>query len=400
MEISTEVLHGDCLDIIKTMPDSKIDMVYLDPPFYTQRKHILAARSGNQSYSFEDRWLSMLEYASYMHERLSEIRRVLKQTGSVFFHCDRTASHIARLLLDDVFGSRNFQSEIIWSYKRWSNSARKLLPAHQTILFYSKGNDFKFNAIFTEYSPTTNLDQILQKRSRDSRNKSVYALDENGDVQYGGSKRGVPLSDVWEIPFLNPKAKERTGYPTQKPILLLERIVQISTDEGDTVLDPFCGSGTTLLAANILKRSAIGIDISEEAVKLTQERLAAPVKTESKLLKNGIDSYNTANGDALALLGEIPHTPVHRNSGIDAFLVETYQGSPIPVRVQRLGESLEIAVFSLYNAAKTKNIKRMILVAIEEQPALFPMDIPKEVKIVDSTALSINKLIQNMSIKA
>ncbi|GAI03221.1 unnamed protein product, partial [marine sediment metagenome] len=261
---------------------------------------------------------------------------------------------IARLILDDVFGAKCFQSEIIWSYRRWSNSARKLLPAHQTILFYSKGRDFKFNTIFTGYSPTTNVDQILQRRSRDDSNKSVYARDQNGNVVYGGRKRGVPLSDVWEIPFLNPKAKERTGYPTQKPILLLEQIIRLSTDEGDVVLDAFCGSGTTLVAATLLGRSAIGIDISEQAVELTRRRLAEPVKTESKLLKNGLQSYKTANHHALALLNGISYTPVQRNNGIDAFLAETYQGVPIPLRVQRDGETVAEAASALYRAAMTK----------------------------------------------
>lgn len=106
-------------------------------------------------------------------------------------------------------------------------------------------------------------------------------------------KRGVPLSDVWEIPFLNPKAKERVGYPTQKPIELLERIIKISTDEGDTILDPFCGSGTTLVAAKLTDRKGIGIDINPEAVKISKQRLQNPFKTESKVLQVGADAYKT-----------------------------------------------------------------------------------------------------------
>jgi site-specific DNA-methyltransferase (adenine-specific) len=329
-------------------------------------------------------------------ERLRELHRVLKSTGSIFFHCDKTASHIGRFILDDAFGMECFQSEIIWSYRRWSNSARKLLPAHQTILFYSKGRDFKFNTIRTGYSPTTNVDQILQRRSRDNSNKSVYARDESGAVVYGGSKRGVPLSDVWEIPFLNPKAKERTGYPTQKPILLLEQIIRLTTDEGDVVLDPFCGSGSTLVAATLLQRSAIGIDISEEAVKLTRRRLAEPVKTESNLLKNGLDSYKSANSDALSLLNGISHTPVQRNNGIDAFLAETYEGVPIPVRVQRHDETVAEAASALHKAAKTKTAQRMILVATEDVPSLLEMEIPDEVQVVSSAALSINRILRSM----
>jgi len=303
---------------------------------------------------------------------------------------------VARLILDDVFGEEHFQSEIIWSYRRWSNSARKLLPAHQTILFYSKSTDFKFNTILTDYSPTTNVDQILQRRSRDESNKSIYARDQNGEVVYAGAKRGVPLSDVWEVPFLNPKAKERTGYPTQKPILLLERIIQLATDEGDLVIDPFCGSGTTLVAATLLGRSAIGIDISKEAVELTRRRLAEPVKTDSNVLKNGVESYKNADSEVLSLLNGIPHTPVQRNNGIDAFLEATFLGVPIPVRVQRNGESIGEAVSALYKAASSKRAARMIMIAIEDQPSLFEMEMPAGVILVSSAALSITKVLKKM----
>lgn len=392
--MGTDVYHGDCMKILGNVSADTADLVYLDPPFFTQRKQRLSAPDRSIEYSFDDRWNSISEYASFLTERLKEFHRVLKPTGSIFFHCDRNASHIARLILDDVFGEKCFQSEIIWSYKRWSNAARKLLQAHQTILFYSKGKDFKFNRIFTDYSPTTNIDQILQKRSRDNSNKSVYSRDDNGSIVYGGSKRGVPLSDVWEIPFLNPKAKERTGYPTQKPIILLERIILLATDEKDVVLDPFCGSGSTLVAAKLLGRSAMGIDISEEAVNLTRSRLAEPVKTESNLLKKGLDSYRTANSSALALLSGISHTPVQRNKGIDAFLSEVYKGLPIPVRVQRCGETIGEAAFALYNAGKSKELRRMILVATEDTPSLLEMEVPEGVQVISSAALSISRILQ------
>ena len=397
--MNVDVYCGDCMEVLRRFPTAKADLIYLDPPFFTQRKQKLSTRDRSTEFSFDDRWNSISEYASFLTERLGELHRVLKPTGSIFFHCDKTASHIARLILDDVFGVKHFQSEIIWSYRRWSNSARKLLPAHQTILFYSKEATFKFNVIRTSYSPTTNVDQILQRRSRDDSNKSVYARDENGNVVYGGNKQGVPLSDVWEIPFLNPKARERTGYPTQKPLLLLEQIIRLVTDEGDVVLDPFCGSGTTLVAAKLLARSAIGIDVSEEAVELTRRRLAAPVRTESHLLKKGIDSYKTASSQALALLNGIAHTPVQRSNGIDAFLEETYRGVPIPVRVQRHGETVAEAALALYKAAKTKKAQRMIVVAIEDTPSLLESTIPEGVQIIPSAVLSISRFLQDLRCK-
>ncbi len=392
----TEVYLGDCLEILRSWPAERADLIYLDPPFFTQREQKLSARDRSTEFSFDDRWKSITHYASFLHDRIAEIKRVLKSTGSLFFHCDKTASHVARLILDDVFGEERFQSEIIWSYRRWSNSAHKLLPAHQTILFYSKEKDFKFNTILTEYSPTTNIDQILQRRSRDKANKSVYARDQNGEIIYAGIKRGVPLSDVWDIPFLNPKAKERTGYPTQKPILLLERIIQIATDEGDLVLDPFCGSGTTLVTAVLLGRSAIGIDISKEAVELTRQRLAEPVKTDSHLLKNGVESYKNADSEALSVLNGIPYAPVQRNNGIDVFLEATFRNVPIPVRVQRQGETIADAVGALYKAARSKNAERMIIIAIDDQQCLLETGLPKGVIVVPSVALSIDKNLREM----
>ena len=393
--MKSEVFQNDCLDILRKSNAEMADLVYLDPPFFTQRKHTLKTRDRSTEISFDDRWDSIKEYVSFLHERLHEMHRVLKPTGSIFFHCDRTASHVARGLLDQVFGEQHFQSEIIWTYKRWSNSATKLLPAHQTILFYTKTNMFRFNKIFTDYSPTTNVDQILQRRSRDESNKSVYQRDENGNIVYSGTKKGVPLSDVWDIPFLNPKAKERTGYPTQKPILLLERIIRLVTNEADTVIDPFCGSGTTLVAAMLLNRSAVGIDISGEAVDLTRRRLAEPVKTESNLLKNGADSYKNANFDALSLLNGIPHTPVQRSNGIDAFLIQTYEGVPIPVRVQRHGETIMEAACELHKSARSKEAKRMILIATEDQPSLLPPEIPTDILVVPSAALEIARSLDS-----
>jgi site-specific DNA-methyltransferase (adenine-specific) len=390
---------GDCLDILPTLQGEHIDLVYVDPPFGTQRQHRLSTRDRTKEYSFDDRWNSLLEYSDFLLERLRVLHRMLTTTGSIFFHCDKTASHIARFLLDDVFGATNFRSEIIWHYKRWSNSARSLLPAHQTIFFYSKTEDYKFNTILTEYSPTTNIDQILQKRSRDKANKSVYARDQESNIIYNGAKKGVPLSDVWHIPFLNPKAKERTGYPTQKPIQLLQRIIELVTDPGDVVLDPFCGSGTALVAAQSLSRQAIGVDNSEEAIVLTKQRLKQPIITESNLIKNGLEFYRNSDVESLSLLKGIPHIPVHRNNGIDAFLKATCNGVPIPVRVQKPGESVFEAARALHNAANSKNAGLMILIVTDDKPVLFPEStLPDSVLIINSVELNIKRLLEKLKI--
>ncbi|MBI3177408.1 MAG: site-specific DNA-methyltransferase, partial [Chloroflexi bacterium] len=284
------ILRGDCLVHLPQLGDASIQLVYLDPPFFTQKEHTLRTRDNSNEYSFGDRWASLDDYISFMREALTHCKRILKSSGSVFLHCDKSASHHLRVLLDEVFGSENFQSDIIWAYKRWSNSKKGLLNAHQTIYFYSKTADLKFNTTLTDYSLTANIDQILQSTARNEFGKAVYQRDENGDTVMGPEKRGVPLSDVWNIPFLNPKAKERVGYPTQKPVLLLERIIAISTDKGDCVLDPFCGSGTTLVAAKLLGRDYIGIDISTDAIRLSENRLFEPIRTESDVLALGEDS--------------------------------------------------------------------------------------------------------------
>ena len=203
------IINKDCLEAMKELKSDSIDMIYLDPPFFTQREQKLSDSNGKE-YRFADRWKSREEYLDYMEVRLIEMHRILKPEGNIFLHCDTSASHYLRILLDRVFGDKNFRSEIIWSYKRWSNSQRGLIPNHQTILYYSKTGDYKFHTIFKDYSPTTNIDQILQERERNG-GKSVYKKDKNGDVVSAKAKKGVPLSDVWEIPFLNPKAKERTS---------------------------------------------------------------------------------------------------------------------------------------------------------------------------------------------
>ncbi len=183
------VLLGDCLEQLKTLHDDTVDLIYLDPPFFTQRIHKQKTRDNTKEYSFEDNWDSIKDYTNYIKQRLIECKRVLKETGSIFLHCDKSASHYLRVVLDEVFGMENFQSEIIWAYKRWSNSKIGLLNNHQNIYFYSKTKDFKFNMLYTDYSVTTNVDQILQERIRNEDSKSVYKTDENGKAIIGKKKR-------------------------------------------------------------------------------------------------------------------------------------------------------------------------------------------------------------------
>ena len=358
-----DVLCGDCLDVLNGQAPNSVDLVYLDPPFFTQKEQRLKSRDGAVEYAFNDTWDTVSEYRQYIQDRLVKCHRVLRDTGSLFLHCDRSASHHLRIALDEVFGADNFQSEIIWTYRRWSNAKKGLLNAHQVIFFYSKTDAFKFRPMYEAYSPATNVDQILQERVRDARGKAVYRTDADGNCVLAKEKRGVPLSDVWEIPYLNPKAKERVGYPTQKPILLLEKIIALTTDPGDLVLDPFCGSGTTLVAAKLLGRKYLGIDQKREATLLSERRLANPIRTDSELLRKGVGAYRNQDEATLKILEQVGAVVVQRNKGIDGF-VRTQHGL-IPLKVKKPFEAFEEAKNRLLKASLKNNYPQQMLLVLD-----------------------------------
>lgn len=381
------ILQNDCLIELKKIDNKLIDLIYLDPPFFTQRIHKQWDRENTQQCTFEDLWDGIEEYKEYLRVRIKECHRILKDTGSIFLHCDRSAAHHLRIVLDEIFGPENFQSDIVWSYKRWSNGKKGLLNNHQVIYFFSKTPQFKFHTIYGDYSPTTNIDQIVQERMRDERGKTRYKTDENGNFVISNNKKGVPLSDVWEIPYLNPKAKERSGYPTQKPILLLERIISLVTNEGDLVLDPFCGSGTTLIAAKLLKRKYLGIDKSKAAVDISLKRLENPFKTESSLLVKGKEAYLNKNENMLGILKKIDAIPVQRNQGIDGFLRDHQFTKPVPVKIQRENESLNEAISKLVKAsAKNGYTKKIVIERNQAKSELF------EIKITDPDLLCVRDI--------
>jgi site-specific DNA-methyltransferase (adenine-specific) len=389
---TNRIILGNCIEKLQEIPTNKVDLVYFDPPFFTQKKHSLSNRDNSKTFAFDDKYESLDDFLMIIEKALIECKRVLKNTGSVFLHCDKTASHNIRIVLDKIFGKENFQSEIVWSYKRWSNAKKGLLNSHQIIFFYSKTDDFKFNTQYTDYSATTNLDQILQDRERNENGKSIYKKDENGNVVIGKEKKGVPLSDVWDIPYLNPKAKERTGYPTQKPVLLLNQILNISTDEGDLVLDPFCGSGTTCVSAKSLKRNYIGIDISSDAVELANSRLQEMVISESHLLNKGINEYLEKTEKELAILQNLNAFPVQRNSGIDGFLKEHFEGMPVPVKIQAQYETIEDAIEKLERASSGKNYFMKIVIQTKETGVSRLFNFQSDVEIIKSLELQTKDL--------
>ncbi len=386
------VIYGDSVQKLNELPDDFVNLVYLDPPFFSQKTHSLISSSENRKYEFDDKFSSKEEYLSLIGNVLAESKRILKNDGSIFLHCDRYASHYLREELDKIFGEKNFQSEIIWIYKRWSNSKKGLLNAHQNIYFYSKTDNFKFNRFYTNYSLSTNVDQILQERMRNENGKSEYKKDSSGQIVQAKDKKGVPLSDVWEIPYLNPKAKERCGYPTQKPVKLLQRIIELVTDQNDIVVDPFCGSGTTCVAAKSLDRKFIGIDKNPDAVDLAKKRLEEMIISESGVLQNGIESYSEKSDFENELLSLLNAIPVQRNKGIDGFIKNN--GELIPVKIQKENETIDDAIKSMEYAVRNKNFPIKILVQTNEKQNNMLFKKETDVKVVKFLNLQIQNILQ------
>jgi len=212
-----------------------------------------------------------MAYLCMMMPRLIELKRVLKRTGSIYLHCDPTASAYIRLMLNSVFGEEQFRNEIYWYYyNKIHDSRKKLFPrATDTIFFFAKDVDSEFVFNQLKEKRDTPFKQLARKKVG---GKMINARDEQGNLIYR-MKEDRTLDNVWRIPCLQPASQERLGYPTQKPIALLRRIIEASTKPGDVVLDPFCGCGTTVEAAQHMERSWIGIDITNYAVSVIEERL-------------------------------------------------------------------------------------------------------------------------------
>ncbi len=362
--MKTNVLYfGDNLEILRNrdyFPDGCVDLIYLDPPFNSKKDYniLFKENSGVESEAqikaFTDSWHwtpaaqntyediyqhgptrvgkligalhdalghnDVMAYLVMMTARLIELHRVLKSTGSLYLHCDPTASHYLKLVLDQIFGVTNFRNEIVWQRTNAHNMRTKgYVRSNDILFFYTKTETFTFNAQFTAYSPqqlkrykadkngrlytgqdltfsTGNPNRQFEWRgTKPASNRSWGAsyeqlekwyaegrilLKKDGTPRLDGLKvyldetKGIPLSTNWtDIPRLRNTTSERLGYDTQKPLALLERIIQASSNEGDIVLDPFCGCGTAVVAAQKLKRRWIGIDITHLAINLMRNRL-------------------------------------------------------------------------------------------------------------------------------
>ena len=297
-----KLILGDNLEIMRQMDENSIDLIYLDPPFFSNRNYEVIWGDDGEKRSFIDRWSGGIDhYITWLFERVKIMHRLLKPTGSIFLHCDWHANAYIRVdILDKIFGFSNFNSEIIWvrSFGTGSSKggANKIPVNVDTIFFYSKDkSDFTFNVQKRPLNEGAikRYDKIDGDGRRyfwaDMRTYSQERLDElleRGEAKispnaknprykkYFDEAEGTPLDTLWsDIEFIGTKSKERIGYPTQKPVALLERIIKMATNVGDTVLDPFVGGGTTVAVADKLNRQWIGIDQSTMAVKVSELRL-------------------------------------------------------------------------------------------------------------------------------
>jgi DNA modification methylase len=232
-----EVVRGDCLAVLQRLPSGTVDLAYVDPPFNTGR----TLSAANAAYC--DTWPSLEAYLAFLRPRLEAVHRALKPAGSILLHCDWRSSHHLRLLLDELFGASGFVNHLIWSYGLGGSSPRRFARKHDDVLFYAKGSDYFFEPPLVPATSNRMKGQLKK------------------------------ASDVIGIPAINNMAMERTGYPTQKPLALLSLLVNACCPRGGTVVDPFCGSGTTLVAAAENDRHFIGIDTNPDAVRISEQRL-------------------------------------------------------------------------------------------------------------------------------
>jgi len=312
--MSNQLFYGDNLEVLRRhIKDESVDLCYIDPPFnskrnYNQIYNNVGKEDQAQAQAFIDTWTwddianqglaeiqenylghftsqsidlisglakvlgkgSLLAYLVSMTLRIAEIHRVLKPTGSFYLHCDQTASHYIKLVCDTIFCSDRgeFRNEIIWCYRKWSINQNQFVHNHDNIFFYTKSGSNTFNVQFIPLSDGT------LRRWKGKKQQAIF--NENGKRTADSletESQGSPMPDWWEISIINPAAKERLGYPTQKPESLLERIIKSSSNEGDVVFDAYCGCGTSVAVSQRLNRQWIGIDITYQSISLILKRL-------------------------------------------------------------------------------------------------------------------------------
>ena len=326
------ILCGDSISLLQNIQRNSVNLVYLDPPFFSNRKYEKRNKFGDMS-SFNDKWEGGIsQYLDFMGKVISDCHRVLRDDGSVYVHCDWHASHYLKVEMDKIFGYDNFQNEIVWRRHNSHNDAKQgtkiLGRVHDVILYYSKGKNPTWNPIYQKYSEeyVNKAYRHIEKETGERyahgdlngpggaakgdpyytflgftrhwrfSERNMLKMYKEGKViqtkpgnipllkRYLDEMKGIQLQDVWDdIKPVQFTKKEDAKYPTQKPIKLLERLISLSTNEKDIVLDPFCGSGTTLVAAHNLGRRWIGIDKNKDVCEIAEKRLEE--RKESKVIE-------------------------------------------------------------------------------------------------------------------
>ncbi len=270
---------GDNEIVLKQFPPESVDLIYIDPPFFSGKNYEVIWKDGYELKAYKDRWQGGIEhYIGWMRPKIELMKKVLKPTGSFYLHCDYHAGHYLKVICDKIFGYSNFQNEIIWHYFMGGKAKRRFARKHDTIFLYSKSKkyyfDFQLKRRRLDYIPS------LDNPSKVDLSKKVLTgsgLEKAPITKMGKDKVGhysiVTLDDVWDLSGVFNMSHEYMGYPTQKPESLLEVIITASSNENDIILDAFCGCGTALAVAKKLNRRFIGIDISPLACDLTAERI-------------------------------------------------------------------------------------------------------------------------------
>ena len=280
MKLENVIYSGDNLTWLKKFPDKCIDLIYLDPPFFSNRHYEVIFNDGEEIRSFEDRWKGGINhYIEWMKERIFELHRVLKDTGSFYLHCDWHASHYLKVMCDGIFGRSNFRNELIWCYAGRELNKKQWNSKHENIFFYTKSKTWLFNWQEVAEEPTPQV--MAQYKHTDEQGRSYVirsksgskGLSKEGEDTYRQFYKKVPPRTWVNINFVS-SSNEKLGYPTQKPEALMERIIKASSNKNDLILDPFCGCGTTIAVAQRLQRKWIGIDVSPAACKLMKSRVS------------------------------------------------------------------------------------------------------------------------------
>ena len=367
MKIDT-IYRGDCRDVLSQayseidryfalkgygLPKEFADLIYMDPPFFSNKVYETFWPDDKEVRQFRDNWGYTLDdlknnYLPYMEERIWSCYNVLKKTGSFYLHCDWHAGHYLKTLCDKIFGYDNFRNELVWCYRGAATASNSYPRKHDTILYYTKTKDFTFNVV---YDPHT--DAQLSRYNIIKEGKHYANM--KGKIRELGP--GVRLMDWWEIPQLPNNAKERLGYPTQKPELLLDHIISASSNPEEIVLDPFCGCGTSIAVAHKLGRHFVGIDISNKACKVMRSRFFDNFNLKVPIIDSVVSEQDLKKLDAWAFQQytiEIGHHGQCKSSrtndkGIDGF---THDRIPIQVKQSDVGrpivDSFETALNRFY----------------------------------------------------